>query len=236
MSAVAHVAVAAFALLMVAYRPGDAIPPAPTSTTRLIYMPMPVGHSGGGGGRLRPAPPAHVEVPAQRPASVVPVAAVAAAPDPLPVLDLPAQTDAAALLRSGGTMLTALAGPAGRGRGAGIGDGNGPGLGPGDGGHMGGGPKQVGGSVLPPVPIHAPRPSFTPAAVQAKRAGDVHVEAVVLADGSVGRVRILKSLDRVFGLDEEALRTAKLWRFQPATEHGKPVDVIVTLVLQFRIY
>ena len=54
--------------------------------------------------------------------------------------------------------------------------------------------------------------------------------------GTVGEMSIAKSLDRVFGLDQEALRTARLWRFAPATLHGKPVDVLVTLVLEFRIY
>jgi protein TonB len=235
-SAAAHGAVAGAAMLMMAYRPTDAIVVAPAEPVRLIYMPMRAGPAGGGGGRLRPAPPARLEVPAHRTVTAVPVAVEAPAPDPVPVLDIPVQTDAASLLRSGGTMVTALPGPSGRGRGTGVGDGAGPGLDAGAGGNTGGGPRQVGGDVKAPVPIYTPRPSFTPAAVQAKRAGDVWVEAVVLADGTVGRVRIVRSLDKVFGLDDEALRNARLWRFQPGTLHGKPVDVIVILIIQFRIY
>jgi protein TonB len=72
--------------------------------------------------------------------------------------------------------------------------------------------------------------------MQAKLTGEVWLEVVVLADGTVGSARVVRSLDRRYGLDQEALRTAKLWRFSPATLDGKPIDVIVTLVLEFRIY
>ena len=44
---------------------------------------------------------------------------------------------------------------------------------------------------------------------------------------------MLKSLDRVFGLDDEAVKAAKQWRFDPGRRFGEPVAVSVTLELAF---
>jgi TonB family protein len=69
----------------------------------------------------------------------------------------------------------------------------------------------------------------------AKMQGVVMLEAVVLADGTVGDVRILRSLDPVFGLDHQAIRAVKQWRFAPGTRRGEPVPVLVTIELSFTL-
>lgn len=69
--------------------------------------------------------------------------------------------------------------------------------------------------------------------MRAKVQGVVLLECVVQTDGSVGDVRILKSLDKVFGLDEEAIKAARQWRFVPRRRFGKPVPVLVTIELGF---
>jgi TonB family protein len=51
----------------------------------------------------------------------------------------------------------------------------------------------------------------------------------------VNRARIMKSLDTVYGLDDEALTAALRWRFKPGTTDGKPVPVLVTITMEFRI-
>ena len=56
-----------------------------------------------------------------------------------------------------------------------------------------------------------------------------------MPDGLVGDVRITKSLDRIFGLDEEALRAAKQWLFIPGTRFGQPVPVLVVIELTFTL-
>ena len=38
---------------------------------------------------------------------------------------------------------------------------------------------------------------------------------------------MIQSLDRVFGLDEEAVKAARQWRFLPETPFGEPVSVIL---------
>jgi len=63
----------------------------------------------------------------------------------------------------------------------------------------------------------------------------VLLECVVRPDGSVGDVQILRSLDGVFGLDQEAIKAAKQWRFAPGTRLGEPVPVLVTIELTFTL-
>jgi len=58
---------------------------------------------------------------------------------------------------------------------------------------------------------------------------------VVLPDGSVGTARIIRSLDSTFGLDQEAVRTVKLWRFTPGTLAGRAVPVLVEIELTFTL-
>ena len=80
------------------------------------------------------------------------------------------------------------------------------------------------------------QPTYTAAALQAGIQGTVELEAVVLTDGTVGDVRVVKSLDRVFGLDEQAMQAARRWVFRPPVDTaGKPVHAVVTLILDFRL-
>ena len=71
--------------------------------------------------------------------------------------------------------------------------------------------------------------------MRAKVQGTVLLECVVLPDGSVGNVQVSKSLDPNFGLDQEAIKAAKQWRFRPGTRQGQPVAVLVTIELTFTL-
>jgi protein TonB len=88
------------------------------------------------------------------------------------------------------------------------------------------------GLTLPKV-ISDAKPAYTATAMRAKVEGTVILSAVVEKDGTVGDVKVLRALDA--GLDEEAIRAAKLWRFVPGTKDGKPVPVEVTLELTFTL-
>jgi len=59
---------------------------------------------------------------------------------------------------------------------------------------------------------------------------------VVLPDGTVGDVTVVKSLDQVFGLDERAVETVRQWRFAPGTRFGEPVAVLVLIEVSFNIF
>lgn len=125
-------------------------------------------------------------------------------------------------------------GGAGPGLGPGIGPGRGPGLGPGDGGLTGGGVRMVGGAANPTL-LRTVQPRYTEDAMRARLQGVVELDAVVLPDGGVGEIRVVRSLDRIFGLDERAIEAVKQWRFRPAAIAGKPVAVLVRVELTFSL-
>ncbi len=90
--------------------------------------------------------------------------------------------------------------------------------------------------MIGPSILRQVQPRYTSEAMLAKVQGVVVLEVVVRANGTVGAVRVVKSLDARFGLDQEAIKTAQQWVFVPGTKQGKPVDVLVTLILEFRLH
>jgi protein TonB len=79
------------------------------------------------------------------------------------------------------------------------------------------------------------KPKYTAGAMRAKIQGVVVLECIVLPDGTVGDVQVKRSLDRTFGLDEEAVKAARQWQFAPGTRLGQPVPVIVSIELSFSL-
>ncbi len=211
---------------------------------------------GGGSGNRTPAPPGRIELPGNA-ALTVPVGKPPAAPlrpvaaDPADVAAPVAQLDIAALDTAAGTVIRPGAidgvlgsgslgpgtgGRAGSGDGSGEGPGRGPGRGPGSGGGEGGGPKEAGTPGLrEPTVLREVKPVYTAEAMRAKVQGTAVVECVVLPDGTVGDVEIVKSLDPTFGLDREAAKAARKWLFQPATLKGQPVAMRVSIALTFAL-
>jgi len=55
----------------------------------------------------------------------------------------------------------------------------------------------------------------------------------VLRDGSVGDVRIVLRLGA--GLDEQAIRAVRQWRFASAEKSGTRVDVVVEVAVEFNL-
>lgn len=92
-----------------------------------------------------------------------------------------------------------------------------------------------GDGVTLPVVIKDVKPTYTKAAKDARIQGVVWVDAVVQADGNVGNVQVTRSLDTEFGLDEQAVKAAKEWKFKPGTKDGKPVAVRITLEMTFTL-
>lgn len=119
--------------------------------------------------------------------------------------------------------------------GIGTGSSEGSGLGSGSGRGSGGGVYRPGPGIRIPIPVQEVRPRYTVEAIRAKVEGSVLLEAVVLPDGTVGEVQVIKSLDPSFGLDEEAVKAARRWRFSPGTRFGEPVAVRVSLTLTFTL-
>jgi protein TonB len=143
-------------------------------------------------------------------------------------------------LPTGGVLSGASTGPGsgggvGTGIGTGIGSGRGPGLGPGSGGGTGGGLYRPGCPVSGPRLIKEVKPSYTSDALRHKIQGAVVLEAVVTADGCPSRIRVIRSLDPG-GLDAQAMAAVARWQFEPGRLGDTPVDVLVTIQLDFRIW
>jgi TonB family protein len=220
----------------------------------IVWLSVPgPGGGGGGGGNKMPEPPKKAELPGQDKISV-PVSKPPAVeiqkpeppPEPEPEVNIPAQTMAAAETTAPGVIESSQpagtvsqgagsGGGGGTGTGTGMGPGQGSGLGPGFGGGTGGGAYRPGNGVENPRLIREVKPQYTADAMRAKIQGAVWLECVVLPDGTVGDVRVVRSLDSTFGLDQEAIRAAKQWRFQPGTRFGEPVPVLVTIELTFTL-
>jgi TonB family protein len=125
-------------------------------------------------------------------------------------------------------------GGVGTGVGTGIGSGRGPGLGAGTGGGTGGGLYRPGGAVSGPRLIQEVKPKYTSEALRNRVQGTVVLEVIVRSDGCASQIRIVRSLDRG-GLDEEAVAAVAQWRFEPGRLAGAPVDVLVTIMLDFSV-
>jgi TonB family protein len=253
-----HVLLGLFALVMTVYGP-DPRSSQPETPERLnkeivwLNVPGPGGGGGGGGNQMK-EPPRKAElpgrdkitVPAVKPPNPAPLPKVEDTPPQVQTLRIPAktlgdaeQTQVGAI--EGTNALATLSqgsgsgGGAGTGTGTGIGPGQGSGLGPGYGGGTGGGAYRPGNGVELPRVLREVRPNYTADAMRAKVQGTVWVEAVVLPDGTVGEATVVRSLDPTFGLDQEALKAARQWRFVPGTRFGQPVPVLVTIELTFTL-
>jgi TonB family protein len=89
--------------------------------------------------------------------------------------------------------------------------------------------------VTPPRLIADVKAEYTADAMRARIQGIAVLQCVVEPDGQVGPVRIVRSLDAVHGLDGEAIRTLRKWRFVPAMKDGVAVRVAVTVEISFTI-
>ena len=173
----------------------------------------------------KPVEPPPPEPPKPLPQVVAPVAQTT--PDPVDKAGV--LTDAAKADSHG----PGTGSGAGTGQGTGLGEGTGAGIGPGSGGGTGGGPYRPGAGITPPSIIREVRPDYTEEARRRGLAGDVELEIVVRADGTVSNVRLLRGLGG--GLDQRAIEAVKQWRFSPAKRFGTPVDVMVEVAVEFKL-
>lgn len=94
---------------------------------------------------------------------------------------------------------------------------------------------RAGNGVTMPRLIRDVKPQYTSEAMKAKIQGAVLLEVIVNTDGTVGNVKVVRSLDAIHGLDEQAINAAKAWRFAPGSRDGAPVPVLVTIEMAFTL-
>jgi periplasmic protein TonB len=92
---------------------------------------------------------------------------------------------------------------------------------------------RVGRGIRSPELLKEQKPIYPDAALASRIQGSVELEAIVLTNGTVGEVRVIRSLDKQFsldtdfGLDEAAIQAFKRWEFRPAVRDGVAVPVVV---------
>ena len=236
-SVVLHGLAVGIILFVMAIRPPlqepDVTPP---EKYDLVFVQTAGPGGGGGGGNPTPLPPSKIQMKATLPKPpVIQPVPIQAAPPPPPSLVAPVQMTATVALPGTFTGLGSAPAP-GPGTGGGVGPGSGPGIGPGTGGGFGGGAMRPGNGVTNPTILKQVDPKYTPDAMRAKVQGMVELEAVVGTNGVITEIRIVKSLDRAFGLDEEAIKTAKQWLFRPGVFQGQKVPVVVLIQMEFRLH
>jgi protein TonB len=89
--------------------------------------------------------------------------------------------------------------------------------------------------VLAPRLVREVKPQYTAEARAARIQGTIGLDAVVLKDGTVGEINVTRSLDSVYGLDEQAIKAMKQWEFEPGKKDGKPVPVRVDVEMTFTL-
>jgi len=194
----------------------------------LVWIPDPrPARAGGGGAPTKPTPPPPTPIPAvSAPAPPPPVVveeplSIAPEPEPPPTAPAPA---AVATANDSGTQSAGSGDKPGTGIGDKTGSGNGD-----------GGVYPIGNGVSAPIPLRRPPPAYTSEAMRARLQGIVVLNCVVRPDGKCSDIRVLKSLDMMFGLDQQAIASAREWVFRPGMRMGQPVPVLVTLEIGFTI-
>src|SRR6516162_10192296 len=81
--------------------------------------------------------------------------------------------------------------------------------------------------------IDKPRPEYTAEGRSLRIEGDVVIDLVFLANGSIQINRVVNGLGH--GLDESAVRAAQQIKFKPAKREGEPVDFPARVRIEFRL-
>jgi TonB family protein len=233
----AHLGALMIAAIIVSHSPSISDDAMPVVSAALLYTPAGANNGAPRGGEpskaaVRPAPPAttrHGDTDLRpQPTSIMPSIAV------------PEQQVNAGLRDAIGSVTTVGTPDFGT-TSTGPGPGGDGGPGPGGRGGPGDGPGGTGTSPFPGNGVSWPRlivevkPNYTAEAMRARIEGIVELEIIVHADGSVGSIRLVRSLDSRFGLDEEAITAVRRWRFDPARHLGKPVQVRVPVEVSFSL-
>jgi TonB family protein len=223
-------------------------PPMPHGDTVHItdlpfFAPRTAANGGNGGGSNDPVAPIEGRIP--------PYSAMPLAPPMAPLIQqpkLPAESAINIRLPDDSSMPTigvhnstnvtlvsnGPGGPGGLGTGRdgeyGPGSGN-RGWGPGDGNSIYV-PGQAG--VIVPTLIFAPEAEFSDEARRNKYQGVCLVSIIVDTHGNPQSVHVIRSLG--MGLDEKALEAIRGYRFKPGTKDGKPVPVMITVRVDFRLF
>lgn len=87
--------------------------------------------------------------------------------------------------------------------------------------------------VSDPFLLERVEPDYPELARRAQLSGDVVLQAVVRADGSVGEIQVLRCTRSGVGFERAAIDAVGRWLYEPATQRGRPVDVFLIVHVRF---
>jgi protein TonB len=93
-------------------------------------------------------------------------------------------------------------------------------------------PLRPGGDIREPVKVKNVAPVYPQIAIKARIQGRVVIDAVIGTDGVVREARILSGVPL---LNQAALDAVKQWRYTPTMLNNVPVQVIMTVTVQFNL-
>lgn len=97
---------------------------------------------------------------------------------------------------------------------------------------------RLGSTVTPPrsdaASLNNPQPRYPPMSRRLREEGIVVLELLILANGSVGDVKLKKS-SGFSRLDETAMTAVKYWRYMPAKRGGQSIDYWYEQSVEFKL-
>jgi protein TonB len=87
------------------------------------------------------------------------------------------------------------------------------------------------GDLTAPVAVQKVDPAYSSELMRDRVEGTVVLYAIIHSDGTVGEVRVLRSVDE--RLDSTARAALMKWRFRPGTKNGKVVDLEAVVQIPF---
>ena len=87
--------------------------------------------------------------------------------------------------------------------------------------------------VTPPTVLSRVEPVYSKKARKAKLQGSVMLSVIVRKDGTLEVLKVVRELG--LGLDENAIKALKSWRFRPGMKDGRPVDVPLNIEVKFSL-
>jgi TonB family protein len=84
-----------------------------------------------------------------------------------------------------------------------------------------------------PRPVSRTNPAYPEKARQKRKQGTVTLGLTVAKDGSATGIHVVNSVDK--DIDQAAIDAVSQWKFEPGTYQGNPVDVELTVEVNFRL-
>ena len=93
-------------------------------------------------------------------------------------------------------------------------------------------PVRISSGIKPPARIKDVAPVYPEIARRARVQGVVILEAIIGVDGRVEQARVLRSVPL---LDQAAVNAVQSWEYTPTLLDGRPVPIIMTVTVNFRL-